>query len=294
VRRLSISAAVAAVLVLAAAASGDPQAAGTTAGDELPRGGKKIFPAYRVVSFYGAPQAAALGVLGQGSPSHAARLLKRQARPYARLSAKPIYRAFELISVIALAHPGPDGKYRARQSDEVIRRYLRVARHKDLLLLLDIQPGRSTFIEEARHLKEYLRYRSVGLAIDPEWNMGPHGVPGQRIGHVGAGMVNRVSGFMNRIARREDLPQKALVIHQFTEDMVRNEAEIKARKRVAVVLNADGFGTPAAKRSKYHQLAPDGGPHFPGFKLFYEEDTNLMSPRQVLDLNPKPLFVVYE
>ena len=31
-----------------------------------------------------------------------------------------------------------------------------------------------------------------------------------------------------------------------------------------------------------------------GFKLFYEEDTNLMSPRQVLALRPPPDIVVYE
>jgi hypothetical protein len=295
-RGLAASAALAAALVATTLALAEDRVArggGAPAG-ELPRGGSEVFPHYRVVGFYGAPQSPELGALGQGSPSHAARRLDRQARPYVRLSARPIYPAFELIAVIALAHPGGDGKYRGRQTDEVIRRYLRVARREELLMLLDIQPGRSTFIEEARHLRRYLRYRSVGLALDPEWNMGPHGVPGERIGHVGAHMVNRVSRLMNRIGRRNDLPQKVLVIHQFTEDMVRNEDEIEPRKRVAIVLNADGFGTPAAKRSKYGQLAPRHGPLFPGFKLFYEEDTNLMSPRQVLDLRPKPMFVIYE
>jgi hypothetical protein len=33
---------------------------------------------------------------------------------------------------------------------------------------------------------------------------------------------------------------------------------------------------------------------FPGFKLFYEEDTNLMSPKDVMRLKPRPDFVVYE
>jgi hypothetical protein len=285
----------AAALVAAGVALADDRPAGARgAHPELPRGGRDIFPDYRVVGFYGAPQSPALGALGQGSPSHAADRLERQAKPYKRLSVKPVYRAFELIAVIALASPGGDGKYRARQSGDTIRRYLRVARRNDFLLLLDIQPGRSTFIEEVRHLRPFLKSRIVGIALDPEWNMGPRGVPGQRIGHVGAGMINRVSHLMNKIAKRHDLPQKALVIHQFTEGMVRNEGRIEPRKRVGIVLNADGFGTPAAKRSKYRQLAPRGGPLFPGFKLFYEEDTNLMSPREVMDLNPKPLFVVYE
>src|SRR4051794_20702517 len=50
---------------------------------ELPRGGRIIFPRYRVVAFYGAPQDPELGALGIGSPRAMARRLERQARPYA-------------------------------------------------------------------------------------------------------------------------------------------------------------------------------------------------------------------
>ena len=292
-RPLGTLAGFAAALAVVVGAAGAQSAVAGGRIHELPRGGIEMFPHYRVVGFAGAPQSDALGALGQGSPYHAANRLEDQAKPYRRRSVKPIYPAFELIAVIALAHPGGDGKYRYRQPEEVIRRYLRVARRKEFLLLLDIQPGRSTFIEEARLLKPYLRLRSVGLALDPEWNMGDHGVPGQRVGHVGAGMINQVSRLMHRQAKRRDLPEKALVVHQFTEDMVRNESEIKERGRVDVVLNADGFGTPAQKRAKYKQLAPRD-PLLPGFKLFYEEDTNLMSASEVLNLRPKPFYIVYE
>jgi hypothetical protein len=255
-----------------------------------------VLPDYRPVAFYGAPQSKELGALGQGSPSRASRRLRRQARPYRRLSeVKRIYPTFELIAVIALAGPGGDGKYRARQPGRVVRRYLREAREDELLMVLDIQPGRSTFIKEVRHFKRYLRRRNVGIALDPEWNMGPHGVPGERVGHVGAGMINKVARFMNRFARRRNLPDKLLVIHQFTEGMVRGEGRIEHRRRVDIVLNADGFGTRSQKRAKYRQLAPRGGFMFPGFKLFYEEDTNLMRPRQVMRLKPRPpAYVVYE
>src|SRR6266540_5756448 len=51
---------------------------------QLPLGGRRIFPDFRVVAFYGAPQSHALGALGIGSPDHAARRLAREARPYAR------------------------------------------------------------------------------------------------------------------------------------------------------------------------------------------------------------------
>jgi hypothetical protein len=271
---------------------------GTTAGTgaELPRGGKDLFPRHRVIAFYGAPQAESLGELGIGSPTSAAKRLARQARPYRRLDPnKRILPAFELIAVIAHAGPGADGLYRARQPDRIIRRYQRVARRERLLLLLDIQPGRSTFIAEARRLRRWLRLPNVGLALDPEWNMGPAGVPGEGIGSVDAAMVNRVARLMARISRRHGLPQKLLIVHQFTEAMLRGEGGLRARRRVAIVLNADGFGTPEQKRSKYAQLAPPRpSPLEPGFKLFYEEDTDLMSPGEALALKPPPRLIVYE
>jgi len=251
-----------------------------------------VFPDFRVVAFAGAPQARGLGVLGIGSPKRAAKRLRRQAQPYE--GEKPVLPAFELIATIALSSPGPGGKYRRHQSVGTIRRYLRAARRARDLLVLDIQPGQSTFIDEVRRLRGFLRKPDVGIALDPEWNMGPNGVPGERIGSVGAGMVNRVSRFMSRFVKRHDLPQKLLVVHQFTEAMIRNEGRLKTRPGIALTLDSDGFGTPAQKRARYRDLVPQGGRKHPGFKLFYSEDTNLMSPDEVMRLNPRPEFVVYE
>lgn len=262
---------------------------------ELPRGGTSVLPQNRVVGFYGAPQSPRLGELGIGSPQSAARRLRKQVKPYKRLSRKPVLPVFELLGTIALASPGPDGKYRARQPDRVIRRYAQAAKRNRFLLMLDIQPGRSRFMKEVRHLEPWLRKPFVSVALDPEWNMGRNGVPGQEIGSVSARMVNRVTGYLGELARAHDLPQKLVVVHQFTDSMIRHKARLKARTQVDLVLNADGFGTPAAKRSKYEQLSPPPGSGlFAGFKLFYEEDTKLMSPREVMRLRPKPDFVVYE
>ena len=275
------------------AASGAPDERGEPDVKELPRGGTSVFPEFRVVAFAGAPQARGLGVLGIGSPKRAAKRLRGQARPYAEAN-KPVLPAFELIATIALPSPGPGGQYRERQSKGTVRRYMRAARRARDLLVLDIQPGRSTFIEEVRKLRGFLRKPEVGIALDPEWNMGPRGVPGEGIGHVGAGMVNRVSRFMSRLVRRHDLPEKLLVVHQFTEAMIQNEGKLKTPRGVALTLNSDGFGTPAQKRGRYEDLVPRGGKRHPGFKLFYSEDTNLMSPGEVMKLNPRPEFVVYE
>lgn len=284
-------------IAAASAAVGEDTAAagkGPARAKELPRGGTSVLPEYRPIAFDGAPQAEELGELGVGSPSGAARRLKRQARPYERIGGKPVYPTFELIATIALAGPGDDGKYRSRQSGATVRKYLKVARRERFLMLLDIQPGRSTFIEEVKHFAPFLRNRNVGIGLDPEWNMGDDGVPGERVGSVDAKMINRVSALMRDVVERHDLPDKVLLIHQFTPEMVRGENRILRREGLDIVLNVDGFGSPAEKRSTYARLRTTNDDLSTGFKLFYKEDSNLMSPREVLGLRPRPNVVVYE
>ena len=66
------------------------------------------------------------------------------------------------------------------------------------------------------------------------------------------------------------------------------------KERVAVTMNVDGFGDRPNKISKYHQFTHDGTRFHRGYKLFYEEDTKLMTPGSVLAMQPRPDFVVYE
>ena len=262
---------------------------------ELPRGGKSVFPQHFVVGFAGAPQAAALGELGIGSPDSAARRLEDQARPYGSLSNKKLLPVFELIATICQASPGGDGKYRFRQPDGVVRRYANEAREEKFLMMLDIQPGRSTFIEEVKHFEPWLKRSFVSVALDPEWNMGSNGVPGQQIGSVDASMINKVTAYLSKLVRENNLPQKLVVVHQFTDQMVRNKQNLRIHRNIDLVLNADGVGTPSQKRATYNALAPSRESGIsPGFKVFYEEDPNMMSPGQVMALRPRPKFVVYE
>ena len=259
---------------------------------ELPRGGRSIFPEFRVVAYYGAPQSDELGALGIGSPASAARKLERQAEPYVR-ERRPVLPALELIAVIANADAGEDGQYRSRQTNAVIGRYLRAARRAKALLLLDIQPGRSDFFTETTRLRRWLREPDVGLALDPEWRVQPGEVPGQVIGRVGSREVNATTAWLDQLAARNRLPEKLVIIHQFTDDMV-DDTALKPRANLRVVLNVDGFGGQAVKRSKYRAFTRQAPDFEPGFKLFYKEDLDLMSPRQVLRLRPPPDFVVYE
>jgi hypothetical protein len=259
---------------------------------QLPLGGRTIFPRYRVVAYYGAPQSRELGALGIGSPDAAGRRLRRQARPYARKT-RPVMLAFELIATVANAAPGEDGLYRTRQTHAVVRRYLRAARRAKALLLLDVQPGHADFMAEVRHLDRWLREPDVGLALDPEWHT-PGAQPGTQIGSVDAAKVNQVTRHLARIVRERKLPEKLFVVHQFTADMIRNKRQVVHRPGLAMTMNVDGFGNRANKVSKYREFTHDGTDFHDGYKLFYEEDTGLMRPRSVLALRPPPDLVIYE
>jgi hypothetical protein len=261
----------------------------------LPGGGRTIFPRTRVVAFYGAPQSDQLGVLGIGPPARAAARLKRVARAYAT-PGRPVLPAFELISTIANAHPGDDGMYRTHQPPVTIERYLVAARKAKALLVLDIQPGRGDFLSEAKRLEPFLLQPDVGLALDPEWHVGDGEVPGQTIGSVTAEQVNEVAAYVAELVVKHDLPEKLFVIHQFTEGMIADKQLVVRRPGLAVTMNVDGFGNPANKISKYKAFTSSesaAGFHN-GFKLFFEEDTDLMTHGAVLGLRPAPDLVVYE
>ena len=185
--------------------------------------------------------------------------------------------------------------YRTRQPDAVIRRYLRAARRHEMLLVLDIQPGRSDFFTEATRLERWLREPDVGLALDPEWRVSGGEVPGQVIGHVDAREVNATSAWLAQLVARHDLPEKLFIVHQFTDDMVddtqlqraRRAGDGAQRRRLRHAAGED-LQVPrvhAAPRATFDQ----------GFKLFYRGGRRADAARaDVLALRPAPDVVVYE
>jgi hypothetical protein len=260
----------------------------------LPRGGRRIFPEFRVVAFYGAPQDRQLGELGIGTPAQAARKLVRQAAPYARRT-RPVLPAMELIASVAANAPGADGLYRTQQAPRVINRYLRAARRIKALLVLDIQPGHADFMSEAQRLAPWLGQPDVGIALDPEWHT-PGAVPGTRIGSMTAEEVNQVSDYVAGIVRARRLPEKLFVVHQFTDGMIQGKERVLPRPGLAMTFNVDGFGDRPNKLSKYAAFTAQtrGRSFADGYKLFYHEDTNLMAPADVMRMRPRPDLVVYE
>jgi putative cell wall-binding protein len=261
-------------------------------GPELPRGGRLLFPRYRMVALYGNARSTAMGALGEQPPEQAAHRTIEAAEPYAP-GGRTILPTFELIVTVATRAAGDDGMYRSVSEPHEVQRYLDVAREHGIYLLLDIQPGRSDFLTEVRRYEEFLTQPDVGIALDPEWRMGPNERPGDGVGHVTAEEVNTVVDYLADIVRRERLPQKLLVIHQFQTQMIRNRDDIRTPEELAVNIHMDGFGSREQKMNTYSHTIVEP-PMSNGFKLFYDEDTNLFQPHEVLRFDVVPDLITYQ
>jgi hypothetical protein len=247
-----------------------------------------------LVTWYGNPWSERMGILGRLDGTALAEGLKRQAAAYAAGTRKQILPAYELVAIVAQGQPGRDGRYRRRESREVIDRMLRAARAAGFKLILDVQTGRSTVLDELSYLAPYLQEPDVYLALDPEFSMGTDGVPGKRIGQMHADEVNDAIGVLEYLQARYQLPPKVLIVHQFTTGMLPDKEKIWSSSMLDIVLAADGFGPPALKRHTYSMVLRQHSLAFSGFKLFYIQDTDLLQPSQVLALTPPPAVIIYQ
>ncbi|MFI5735266.1 hypothetical protein ACIA49_34460 [Kribbella sp. NPDC051587] len=262
---------------------------------QLPRGGRRLLPDHQLVAFVGAPGSPALGPLDSNLDERASRLERLAASYRGGRTALPV---LELIVVTAQGAAGNDGKYRSRISPAAIDRYLAVARRHKMLLMLDVQPGRAKPLDEIKRLEPWLRQPDVGLAVDPEWEVGPGQVPGRVFGRTTGAELNAIAAYLSGLVTTNRLPEKLFVFHQLSKPIVRAEQSVRPYAGVVTTKSVDGIGTRGQKISTYHGLTKSlpKGIHT-GFKLFYHEDTRhgaLMTPPEVLALTPRPELVVYE
>jgi hypothetical protein len=259
----------------------------------LPGGGPKVFGHRRfLVAYYGTAGTGSLGVLGETAPDEMQRRLSRAAAPFRR-PGEQIQPVYELIATVADPIPGPSGAYSHDIARERVQQYIDAAHRNNALVVLDIQPGRADFMTVVKRWQWALEDPWVGLALDPEWRMGPRQVPAQVIGSVGADEVNRVSGWLSRLVKKNHLPEKPFLLHEFRTTMIRDIDRVVDRPGLAEVQHVDGFGTQGQKLATYHAVARPAQ-FAMGFKLFYDEDVNLFTPARVRDIRPTVRFVSYQ
>ena len=264
---------------------------------ELPRGGREIFPRYRLFGYSGSPGAPGQGRLGIGDLDD--RMVEMESRGKPFTGGRELLPVMELIAVTVHGVPGADGMYRTRVRDSVIEEWLAMAREHKAILLLNIQPGRADFIDEVRYLEKWLSEPDVGVALDPEWAVEPGQIPGRVFGRTTGAELNECAAYLADLVAEHNLPEKVMVYHQLHLDIVRNESSLKQHDGVVLVKSIDGIGSPGAKVATWTRIvaATPAGVHL-GFKLFYLEDVErggrLMTAREVLALTPRPEYILFE
>ena len=247
-----------------------------------------------LVTWYGNPNDPRMGVLGQYTGNDLAQRLSRQAAAYADLTNKRVVPGYELVAVIAQGSAGPDGLWRRRESPDIINSMLQQARAHGFKLVLDVQVGQSTVQSELAYLRPWLEQPDVYLALDPEFDMWSGQTPGIEIGHTMAYEVNYAINDLHDLINQYSLPPKVLIVHQFTLNMLPDKANITRSSNVDLVLDMDGFGSQSLKLATYRMIMNQGQFDFAGIKLFYDQDPNMFTPAEVMQLDPVPSVVIYQ
>ena len=119
-------------------------------------------------------------------------------------------------------------------------------------------------------------------------------MPGTVIGEVDGSRVQGAVEMLSQIVQEKGLPSKVLIVHQFEEDMITNKDLITPLPGVDVVLDMDGFGGPNAKLQNYALFVQDQLIEYGGIKLFYKQDDPVLTPDEIVALDPPALVVIYQ
>lgn len=263
---------------------------------ELPGGGQLMFPGRRFVAAYGSPITPSLGILGEQGPEESVERVKQLVEDYQSYSPEPVIPAFEIIGTVASGGPGDDGNFTNEWDPEEFIPMIDAITEAGGYAVIDLQPGMANLLDQAKIFEELLKRPGVGLALDPEWKLKPGQQPGAQIGSADAEEINQVVDWLADLTRDTGGPQKLLILHQFNMVMLENREQINtSRPELALVLHADGHGTPGNKMETWNMLRRDLSPDiWLAWKNFYDEDTPTFTPEETMNVSPRPWFVSYQ
>ncbi len=259
-----------------------------------------ILPFNRVLAFYGNLYSKKMGALGEYPKNEMLAKLKGEVKSWqAADTSIPVIPALHYVAVTAQGAPGKDGKYRARMPFSQIDTIVSWANEINGLAFVDIQVAFSNLQAEVPVLEKYLSMPNMHLGIDPEFSMKDGRRPGSVIGYFTADDVNYVVDYLASLVKKNNIPPKILVIHRFTNGMVKEFARIKKVPEVQIVMDMDGWGDKILKKSSYLLYEKRDPVMFTGFKIFYKNDIRsgadqLYSPKEVMTFQPKPIYIQYQ
>src|SRR6187402_3960698 len=246
-----------------------------------------ILPYKRIIAFYGNLYSKNMGILGELPKQEVLDKLQKEAKAWEEAdTVMQVQPALHYIAVTAQMLPGKGNKYRLRMPFSQIDAVLKMAEQINAIVFLDIQVALSTLEEEVPQLEKYLKLPNVHLGIDPEFSMKGGQKPGTVVGSFDAVDINYAIEYLDKIVKENNLTPKILVVHRFTQAMVKNYKDIKVKPEVQIVMHMDGWGFPAKKVNTYRQFIYKEPVEYTGFKLFYKNDTKgngrLLTPQELL------------
>jgi len=248
-----------------------------------------------ILAFYGHPRSRNMGILGRYSKEELNEKLISLADEYQKVGGRNVLRAFYII--FGTVWPGGDIGI---IGEALLTEYIEFALENDMLVFIDHQIGKYTPQDSIKRMLPWLRYPNVHLALDPEWRTTK---PMEEIGTVTASEINQVQRIMEDYIIENEIPgERLLVIHQFNYRMISNREKVESNfSRVRLVHCADGFGPPNVKRAAYAYNAQAANMPVKAFKLFFDfgipgagVDYPILSPKEVLSLNPRPYIIMYQ
>lgn len=284
---------------LLAIANGDTTGRWPVKGQPYPNAGA-ILPFKRIVAFYGNLYSKKMGALGEYPPKELWRMIRSEVAAWEKAdSTTPVQPAIHYIAATGQGAPLKDGSHCQRMPEQQIDSALAIAKMGNAIVFLDLQVALSTVYKEVPKLEKYLKMPHVHLGVDPEFYMKDGSVPGRKIGSMDASEINYCSDYLAKIVRENNLPPKILIIHRFTQGMVKNYKNIKLHPEVQIVMNMDGWGEPILKFSTYKSYIAREPVQFTGFKLFYKNDlrkkpNRMLTPPELMVLKPQPIYIQYQ
>jgi hypothetical protein len=267
-----------------------------TARYTFPGGGRQLLPDYRFIALYGSPGVPALGVLGEQPLRQTFDRIKKISKSHQKYTTTKVYPTLEIIATVASASPTKNGDYSREVEPAKLRPWVDAANKEGVYVVLDLQPGYSSFLKQAKQYIQLLKEPHVGLALDPEWRLRPKQTHLEQVGSVSASEVNKTSKWLAELASKHALPQKMLLIHQFRPSMITDRQKLNtAHDNLAFVIQMDGHGTQQEKLNSWGNIRKSApkNVHF-GWKNFYDEDSPMLTPKQTMKIKPQPWYVSYQ
>ena len=256
-----------------------------------------VFEESTVVGFYGAYNICQMGILGCLPLEKVSEVLDGYLLEYDELNGpdKSVVGALHYIADIAQTDPGVSGDYIRHVELENVTEYAKFCEEEGFLLFIDLQVGWGDVSVHIDRFLPLLKMPHVHLALDPEWATKYSGVPpgGDYIGRLTAAEIDTTQRILSNLVINYDLPRKALVVHQFLSIMLPDETFADVPE-VDLIIDADGWGTPAAKLADFSQFSLGPYSEWPAIKLFFEWDNPILKPIELMRLSFPPAYVIYQ